>query len=100
MLRNLEPEAHELAQYMSDLSEDAWYAGWTDGLEFALWDAVINGPREYGRLAIMNEHIEQLRQLANAAGGWIVFDDDEEETFIPMEEWSNRFETWRRGKTR
>jgi hypothetical protein len=43
VLLNLEPEAHELAQYMSDLSEDAWHAGWMDGIEFALWDAVING---------------------------------------------------------
>ena len=81
---------------MSDLSEEAWFAGWMDGLEFALWNAVIGGSRDYGRLAITDEHIEQLRRLADAAGGWVIYDREDEETFLAMEAWTNRFERWRR----
>ena len=85
---------------MSTLSEQAWYAGWMDGLEFALWDAVVNGPREYGRLEINDAHIAELRYLADAAGGWIILDGDEGETFVPRKEWNQRFETWKRDETR
>ena len=100
MLRTLEPEAHELAEYMSELSEQAYYAGWMRDLEFELWDAVVNGPREYGRLLITEEHIGELRRLSEAARGWIVFDDKHEEILLPIKKWMERFETWKRGQNR
>src|SRR3954468_4306066 len=95
----LEPNARDLAQYMSDLSETAYYAGWMDGLEFELWDAVVSGPRVYGRLRITDEHIAELRRLSVAAGGWIVFDDDAEEMFVPLADWQARFAGWKRQTT-
>jgi hypothetical protein len=52
-------------------------------LEYELWAAVVSGPREYGRLQVSAEHIAQLRKLSQAASGWIVFDDENEETFCP-----------------
>src|SRR5215471_17785201 len=95
MLLKLEPKARELAEYMSGLSEEAYYAGWMDGLEFELWEAVISGPREYGRLQITLDHIAQLRRLSGAAGGWIIFDDTEEESLLPIGEWERRFNRWK-----
>jgi hypothetical protein len=100
VLRALEPEARELAEYMSELSERAYYAGWMGDLEFDLWDAVVNGPREYGRLSITDEHIAELRRLSKAARGWIVFDDVQAEVFLPMKKWKERFDSWKRGKDR
>ncbi len=94
MRLQLEPTARELADYMSNLSEEAYCAGWMQGLEFELWEAVVSGPRNYGRLQV-SRHIEQLRRLSEAAGGWIVFDDRDEESLLPKEEWEKRFNEWR-----
>ena len=99
MLIKLEPEAQELAQYMSALSEQAYDAGWMSGLELELWDAVVNGPREYGRLSITNEHIDELRRLSDVAGGWIVFDEKHEEALMPLKNWKTRFESWKQGQS-
>jgi hypothetical protein len=95
MLLKLEPKARALAEYMSGLSEEACCAGWMEGLEFELWEAVVNGPRSYGRLQITHDHITQLQRLSEAAGGWIVFDDNEEESLLPMEEWEKAFASWK-----
>jgi hypothetical protein len=76
---------------MSDLSEEAYYAGWMDGLEYALWEAVTGVRREYGRLALTEAHRAHLRELSDNCGGWIVFDDDTEKTWVPLAEWKKRF---------
>jgi hypothetical protein len=89
----LTPEARELAEYMSQISEDAWCAGWMHGVEVSLWDIVVNGPREYGAIFITTDQVNRIRDLADAAGGWIVFDEEEEETFVPMAEWIRRFDS-------
>jgi len=88
-LRELdEPRGSSAPRLHSELSEEAWYAGWMIDLEYALWDAVERGPRSYGRLLITEEHIARLRQLAAACGGWIQFGDDApEEKFVPLDAW-------------
>ncbi len=73
--------------YMSELSEEAYYAGWMQNLEYDLWEAVVNGPRKYGRLDITEQHISRLCELSAACGGWVVFDDEQGETFVPVSEW-------------
>jgi len=77
----------KLKKYMSDLSEEACCAGWMEGLEYALWKAVIEGPQEYGRLSITNEHIQDLKDLSKACSGWIYFDDKTEESWIALDKW-------------
>lgn len=99
MLSDLEPTARQLAEYMSDLSEEAYAAGWMEALEFELWAALDEGPRDYGRLRISNDHIDKLRQLSAAAGGWIVFDDVKEESVLPLHEWRSRYQKWKEGTT-
>ncbi|MBI5071035.1 MAG: hypothetical protein HZB56_22690 [Deltaproteobacteria bacterium] len=94
MLQQLNPDARTLADFMSELSEEAYSAGWMDGLEFDLWKALIGGPRTYGRLEITDEQLARLSELSEAAKGWIVFDDVEEETLVPLDEWKQRFERW------
>jgi hypothetical protein len=94
MLRDLNPAQTALAQYMSDLSEEAYCAGWMMGLEYALWQVVLGLRTDYGRLAFTSEHVAELREFSASCGGWIVFDDEREETWIPRKEWEARFQAW------
>ena len=40
MLNDLNEPQRILAEYMSDLSEETYAAGWMKGLEFDLWEAL------------------------------------------------------------
>lgn len=92
----MKPEAKELMSYMSALSEEAYYADWMQGLEFALWKAAIEGAQKYGRLNITDDHIAKLKELSEDCGGWIVFDDVEGEIFVPLEKWRHMYEAERK----
>jgi hypothetical protein len=85
------PDAEKLRDLMSDLSEQAWFAGWMKDLEYDLWRAMVFGPKTYGRLEISSEQISKLRELSEACGGWIIFDDAAGETWLPLAEWRERY---------
>lgn len=87
MLNELTPEQRDLAEYMSHLSECAYHATWMNGLELALWQAVVDGPYKYGRLQLEPEHVERLVLLSERCGGWIQFHESREESFVPLAEW-------------
>jgi hypothetical protein len=91
MLKDLTPAQAELAKYMSDVSEEAYCAVWMEGLEYALWEVVTGQRVEYGRLVLTEEHRMQLRRLSEACGGWVIFDDETEETWLSMAAWKRRF---------
>ncbi|WMW81309.1 hypothetical protein RF679_03260 [Undibacterium cyanobacteriorum] len=90
MLRDLSEQQRALADYMSELSEAAFHAGWMEALEFELWEAVVTGPRRFGQLDISQDHILHLSELHKACGGWIRFDEEYEEIFVPTGEWLKR----------
>ena len=96
MLRDLAPAQLELAKYMSDLSEESYCAGWMQGLEYALWQVLVDGRSAYGRVTFTSVHADRLRRLSELCGGWIVFDDVTEETFVPLSDWEARFSEWLR----
>jgi len=87
MLRDLSESQRGLAEYMSSISEDAYAAGWIEGLEFDLWRAVQEGPFRYGRLLLTSAHTARLTELSAACDGWIRFDEQIEEQFVPIEVW-------------
>jgi hypothetical protein len=100
----LKSKEKQLADYMSDLSERSYCAGWMMGLEYVLWNAVVAGPRKYGFMEITGEHIAKLKALSDSCGGWIIFDDEKGETFVPLNEWlriyesnQNRLPDWGEG---
>jgi hypothetical protein len=97
MLLKLEPNARALADYMSELSEEAYCAGWMHDLEYELWEATLSGPKEYGRLMISWAHIARLKLLSAAAGGWIIFDEVEAESLMAIDEWQNHFREWKKA---
>ena len=87
MIEQLTGQKRELAALMSDISEEAYCAGWMEHLEFDLWSAVKNGPIEYGRIYISDEIIDHLKKLSEEIKGWIFFDAENEEEFIRLKEW-------------
>ena len=91
MLSELTEKQKHLAEFMSELSEEAYCAGWMLGLEYALWAAVSTGPRSFGRLDISVSQIERLRRLSLQCEGWIVFDEETGETWVGLPEWEQIF---------
>ena len=85
------PAAAALANYMSKLSESAYHAGWMMHLEFALWHGIVTGPFRYGRLDLTQTHLDELRRLSDACGGWIYFDAKEGETWVSLTEWQDMY---------
>jgi hypothetical protein len=91
MLSDLTIDQKRLADLMSGISEKCWTAGWATNLEYVLWDALMNGERQYGRNIISQQEIQALETLSKACNCWIYFDDDTEETSIAIEEWEQKF---------
>jgi len=98
MAELLTPEQCALAKYMSELSEEAYCAGWMADLEYNLWEAVLGLRRAYGRTTISHAKKERLRALCDACAGWIVFENGVGETWLPLDAWEQRFSEWQQDK--
>ena len=83
----MSPEAKALMDYMSELSERAYCAGWMQGLEYALWQALLKGRLKYGHLQITQKHVGKLKELSERCEGWIVWDETGEEQWVPIGRW-------------
>jgi hypothetical protein len=94
MLEDLTPTQRELATLMSEISEQMWRAGWMMGVEHELWSAVMSGAGNGGRLIPTQAQLDELARLSKEIGGWIVFDNEREETFVAMTEWVVRHAKW------
>jgi hypothetical protein len=95
MLKDLTPHHLALAEYMSELSELAFSAGWMENLEHALWRAVEECPFRYGHLDLTTEQIEKLKQLSTSCDGWVLFSEDKQETYVPIELWRRLYDSAR-----
>jgi len=73
MLNDLNKIQRVLAEYMSDLSDEAYATDWMAELEFDLWEALEGKIKVYGRLEICEEILRKLRRLSDEANGWIYF---------------------------
>lgn len=87
MLKDLDGPQKALADYMSDISEEAYSAGWIDRLEFSLWDVLEGRTNEFGRVQLNEEKLKNLKSLSEAAKGWIIYDSEKEESFVSFTEW-------------
>ena len=95
MINDLTPTQRDLAELMSDISENAWRAGWMQGLEYELWSAVKLPAGSGTRRLATQTQLEQLSKLSKDCGGWIVFDQEREETFVALAEWEALYGKWR-----
>lgn len=91
MLSELNDNQRALAEFMSSISEAAFSAEWMENLEHVLWRAVLNGPLKYGHHEVNKEQIQKLNELSAACGGWIYFDESDEETFVGIGAWRKTF---------
>ena len=83
----------ELAELMSEISEDHYCAGWLDGLEYELW-GIVSGARDnsFGFGPIERWKIKRLKALAAATGGWIERKQQAaHETFVPLNAWLAKY---------
>jgi len=87
MIADLTNAQRELADYMSEISEKCYAASWMQGLEYALWNAVINGEQAYGQNFITTKDCETLRILSEACDSWIYFDEYKECVAIDFAQW-------------
>ena len=97
MRRDLNEDQLKLADLMSNISEDGYSAGWMEDLEFNLWDALNGGEKKYGRHIITSSQLEELKFLSQMCGCWIIFNGEQEETAIDIEEWRKIFIDARNG---
>jgi|SRR5687768_4808343 hypothetical protein len=93
MTKDLTEDEKLLAAYMSDISERCYDAGWMENVEYALWEAIVSGPRNFGRGIITQSDIDQLTKLSNKVNSWIVFDNDMGEIAMPLDKWKTKFLT-------
>ena len=92
MFKDLSKQQKALCNLMSDVSEEDWAAGWMDGLEYALWHMILNGPAYYGFKFVDEQTIQQLKHLSDQAGCWIIFDDTTAEKAVSLSDWQGMFE--------
>ncbi len=83
----------ELFSLMQRLSQEGYNAKWMTGThEHKLWDAVLNGPAQYGQTYIGSETISQLKNLSNKAGGWWIYDKNGNDfRFLKLGAWKKYF---------
>jgi hypothetical protein len=91
MLHDLTSEQRQLADFMSNISEKCYYAGWLSNLEYILWDAVNNGEKEFGHGIISDQDVRTLMQLSKDCNCWIYYDDTTEETALDLANWRYKF---------
>jgi len=84
----LTADQQALADLMRDISERCYCAGWLICLEDHLWDVVSQldyTDTPWGQDVITGDDRDKLAWLAVACGGWIYWDDETCETFMPIE---------------
>jgi hypothetical protein len=90
-----DPWARLLFRRMSEISEEAFAAGWYIGNEFLLWRA-LQGEGE--TIDLSPEELEELRVLSREANGWIWTGEEDEYLLrlVSFEEWRGLYEDSRR----
>lgn len=85
--RHLSVGACILASLMSTISEDGYCAGWLCNLEYSLWVIAHHGGGKFGQSEVTSQQADDLLWLADYLGGWVVWTNEEQETFVTMDQW-------------
>jgi hypothetical protein len=91
-----------LDEYMHELSEEHFSAGWYDDLEMILWSLILG--REKGPVRnIGPTEIARLKELSERAVGWFSVSDKKkfeancDAYFVPMGEWLREYKRRRQA---
>jgi len=90
-------DQRQLYELMSEISEECWCAGWINGNEYAIWEAMQNGCYQFGMRIIDKDLLGKVRELSGRIGGWIIWYDDEDDPQLCPKDWGPRFvkiENW------
>jgi hypothetical protein len=81
---------HALLRVMRDWSEDAYAAGWQDGLEVTIWGMILKW--EGGDEGVHTLDAAMFRYLSDKAKGWWVWDEAAgHPAFIPLKTWKGMY---------
>lgn len=88
-----------LLNYISEISEEYFCAGWQDSIEFLLWDLFQQDYKdikehEFWR-KIDQQELEDMRFLAEATNCWAIWDEEKEEMTIPLDQWIPIYQRWK-----
>lgn len=88
--------AQELFNAISQISEEAWAAGWMRDVEFAVWQLVLSEEGTYGAAYVLTlKEASALKDLSKASGGWWYWANASiSPRFVPMEEWEEIYTNW------
>lgn len=88
------PDAYALGEFMSDISEEQYAAGWLVNTEWILWRALMDW-RQTSRAfwspgggqfpGEITGHMSELDKLHRAADGWVWWLDGMQ--FVPIRRW-------------
>jgi len=84
-----------LVDFISELSQDYFAAGWLNGIEFDTWDLISKGIiSDAFSLVTLSEDldtIEDLKSLSNITGTWVIWDETVGDAIpIEMDEWKQK----------
>jgi len=95
---HLTDDQYDLYDRMSEISEDAYCAGWMIDNEFNIWSAVATGRAENGYQYANPRLLRRCKKLAAEIGGWMRWTPDGPQ-FVPMAQWLVLYESWREKNT-
>ena len=91
--------AIKLREFMSELSEESYCAGWMEGTEYSLWEAMLRGGGR-GLWAVSRNDAFRLETLAFLAGGWWYWPEKTGELLSPeplftgLRHWQDEYERY------
>jgi hypothetical protein len=88
-----------LLNYISEISEEYFCAGWNDSIEFLLWDLLQQEYKdiiehEFWRRIELQE-LEDMKFLAEVTNCWAIWDEENEEITVPLEQWIPIYDDWK-----
>ncbi len=94
-----------LRDLMSELSEEAYCAGWHYDTEYRLWEILIGVCDKWMRLDANDARIAELRRLHGETGGWWRWNPDLDEgrgdnEFLPTPAWEQLYAATAESKDR
>ena len=89
----LTDDQYDLFDRMSEISEDAYCAGWIGDNEYNIWNAITLGSPESGYRYTNPRLLRRCKKLSDEISGWIYRTKDGPQ-FVPMAQWLKMFASW------
>jgi hypothetical protein len=87
-----------LVDYISELSEEYWCAGWYADIEYELWeilDLSIEEMEPFWQRRVEPQDLSDLKWLSQVTSSWGKWDDEREDIPVSLEEWKKNYQQWK-----